>query len=222
MSDNIDQTPADSALASEPVDRAAELTMCKIRGVTHITLEGELSDFLRSFGTREPDFLFGLVHQVGNAGSNGEGPDERGIKFMLAFIKSRKPRDEIDAALLAQMAATHVAAMRAANRLAHAESLQERDSAERTYNKLTRTFTIQVEALQRYRANREEKVVMQHVPVSDGRHAIVANAIGSARETAPKKPVRITPVLADARQSPREILGEPRHAPFPPRRRRKG
>ena len=41
--------------------------------------------------------------------------------------------------------------MRYANRLAHAESLQEQDSAERAYNKLTRTFAAQVEALQRYR-----------------------------------------------------------------------
>jgi hypothetical protein len=222
MSKNVDQRAADSALTNEPADRATDFTMGKSGDVTHVTIVGETSALTRSFGTRDPDFLFGLIHQVANAGAKGPYPDELGIKFMLAFIKSWEPRDEIDAALLAQMAATHVAAMRAANRLAHAESLQERDSAERTYNKLTRTFTIQVEALQRYRANREEKVVMQHVPVSDGRHAIVANAIGSARETAPKKPVRITPVLADARQSPREILGEPRHAPFPPRRRRKG
>ena len=222
MSKDIHQKAADSALASEPVDRTTGLEMCKFEDVTHLTIVGETSALMRSLGTRDPDFLYGLVHQVGNAGAKGQYPDELGIKFMLAFIKSWEPRDEIEAALLAQMAATHVAAMRTANRLAHAESLQERDSAERTYNKLTRTFTIQVEALQRYRANREEKVVMQHVPVSDGSHAIVANAIGSARETAPKKPVRITPVLADARQSPRGILGEPRHAPFPPRRRQKG
>jgi len=209
MSDNIDQTPADSALASEPVDRAAELTMCKIRGVTHITLEGELSDFLRSFGSREPDFLFGLVHQVGNAGSNGEGPDERGIKFMLAFIKSRKPRDEIDAALLAQMGATHVAAMRFAHRLAHAESLQEQDSAERTFNKLMRTFAGLVEARQRYCAATEE-VLGQHAWVSDDSQPSVANGVnGHAHETALKKPARRRPVLVDTRQSPGRSVANP-------------
>jgi hypothetical protein len=102
---------------------------------------------MSSFGTRDPDFLYGLIHQVGNAGSKGQYPDERGIKFMLAFIKRSKPRDEIEAALIAQMAVTMVAAMRAANRLAHAESLQEQDSAERAFNRLTRTFAALVEAL---------------------------------------------------------------------------
>jgi hypothetical protein len=91
---------------------------------------------MRSFGARDPDFLFGLIHQVANAGSKGQYPDELGIKFMFAFIKGWEPRDEIEAALIAQMAVTQVAAMRAANRLAHAESPQEQDSAERTYNKL--------------------------------------------------------------------------------------
>ena len=151
MSKNVDQKAADSALANEPADRATDFTMCKSGDVTHVTVVGETSALMRSLGTRDPDFLYGLIHQVGNAGSGGEYPDEIGVKFMLAFIRSRQPRDQIDAALIAQMAATHVAAMRAANRLAHAESLQEQDSAERTYNKLTRTFVAQVEALQRYR-----------------------------------------------------------------------
>ena len=61
------------------------------------------------------------------------------------------------------MAATDVAIMNFANRLAHARSLPERDSAERTYNKLMRTFAAQVEALQRYRSKSDNKVVFQHV-----------------------------------------------------------
>jgi hypothetical protein len=65
---------------------------------------------------------------------------------------------EIEAVLIAKMAATHVAAMSAANRLARAESLQEQDSAERTYNELARIFVALLEALQRYWAAREKKV----------------------------------------------------------------
>jgi hypothetical protein len=40
----------------------------------------------------------------------------------------------------AQMAAVHSAMITAANRLAHAETLAEMDSAERAVNKLGRTF----------------------------------------------------------------------------------
>ena len=78
--------------------------------------------------------------------------DELGIEQMLAFIKGSKPRDPVEATLLGQMAATNAAAMSFANRLANAKSLAERDSAERTFNELMRTFAAQVEALQRYRS----------------------------------------------------------------------
>jgi hypothetical protein len=45
--------------------------------------------------------------------------------------------------MLSQMAVTQLAIMRFTNRLAHAETLQEQDSAERTLNKLIRTFNMQ-------------------------------------------------------------------------------
>jgi len=189
------------------------MTMGKIGDVTHITLEGETSALMSSFGTRDPDFLYGLVHQVGNAGSKGQYPDERGIKFMLAFIKRSKPRDEIEAALIAQMAATEVAAMRAANRLAHAESLQEQDSAERAFNRLTRTFAALVEALQRYRAISKQNVIVQHVSVGDGRQATVGNVTPPAHDRSMTGHVPLVPTLPDGQQAPMEITGEPQRAP---------
>ena len=120
------------------------------------------------------------------------------------------------------MAATHVAVMRYANRLAHAETLQEQDSAERALNKLTRTFAAQVEAFQRYRSITEQNVIVQHVSVSDGGQAIVGNVTRPAHERASKKCARVTPVLADARQTPMEIIGESQGAPIPLQRRQKG
>ena len=121
--------------------------------------------------------------------------------------------------IVAQMAATHVATMRFANRLAHVESLQEQDSAERTYNKLARTFAALVEADQRYRA--AKNVIVQHGLVSDGGQAIVGDVTPPAHETALKGPARVTPLLADARQSPMKILGKPQRAPVPRRLRQK-
>jgi hypothetical protein len=211
MSKYVDQKAVDADLASEPVDQAMELGICKTGDVTHVTLMGDAS-VMPGFGTRNPDFFAGLLHQVSNAGSKGQYPDELGIKFMLAFIKRNKPRDEIEATLIAQMAATHVAAMRFANRLAHAESLQEQDSAERAFNKLMRTFVGQVEALQRYRSIVPTGVIVQQVSVSDGGQAIVGDVTQSAHERASKKRVRVTHVVADARQTPMEIIGRPQRA----------
>ena len=51
----------------------------------------------------------------------------------------------------------------------------QRDSAERTLNKLARTFSVQVETLKRYRSNGEQKVTVEHVSVNEGGKAIVGN-----------------------------------------------
>jgi hypothetical protein len=221
-----DQTVADSALVTEPVDQAMDFKMCKIGDVTHLTLMADASEasvFMRAFGTKDPNFFHGLLHQVGNAGSKGQYPDEPGIKFMLAFIKGTKPRDEIEAMLIAQMAASHVATMRFANRLAHAESVQEQDSTERAFNKLARTFAAQVEALQRYRVASEEKVVVQHVSVSDGGQAIVGNVTQSQREAAaPDNATPSPPLLVDAKVVPMpKIKKNMERVPFPMSRARR-
>ena len=71
-----------------------------------------------------------------------------------------------------------------ANRLANAKSLAERDSADRTFNKLMRTFAAQVEALQRYRSESENKVFFQHVSVNDSAHAMVGNVTRPVSERA--------------------------------------
>jgi hypothetical protein len=46
-------------------------------------------------------------------------------------------------------------------------------TAERVFNKLARTFAVQVEALKRYRTGGEQKVTVQHVTVNEGGQAIV-------------------------------------------------
>jgi len=117
------------------------------------------------------------------------------------------------------MAATHVAIMKHANRLAHSTSLAERDCAERTYNKLARTFAIQLDALQRYRSKSANKVVFQHVSVSDGGQAIVGNVTRPARKRASRNRTRATPFISDARQAPMDNISEPRREQVPLRRK---
>ena len=138
---------------------------------------------MRACGTA--DFFDGLVHQIAYASSNGEHSDEFGIRFMMAFVKGVEPRDHIEAMLIAQMAACHTAAMRSANRLAHAETPEEQESAERAFNKLMRTFAALVEALQRYRAGNEAKVFVQNVLVSNrGVGNVIAPGMNRARRNA--------------------------------------
>ena len=177
-----------AARAIEDVDPPLNLDMGKRENVTVATIL-DWSGSIRDYGTAHPDFFGGLVQQVVNASSNGPRPDELGAKFMLAFIKREKPRDEIDAMLLAQIGATHVATMKAANRLAHAESVPELDSAERTYNKLCRTFAALVDTLQRHRGRGHDVTVHHHqsVMVAQLTSTSPAEAAGQLRSPRPSR-----------------------------------
>ena len=78
------------------------------------------------------------------------------------------------------MAAVHMASMTFARCLAHVESIPQQDSAERAFNKLTRTFAAQM---------CEQKMTVQHVHVAEGGQAIVGNVNGPAEGArARKKP----------------------------------
>jgi hypothetical protein len=125
--------------------------------------------------SRSHAFLEGLFSQISNASAIGGKANEKDINFMVSVVASIKPKEEIEAMLAAQMAAVHMSAMISARRLANAETLEQRDSAERTFNKLTRTFAAQVEALKRYRTGGEQKVTVEHVTVNSGGQAIVGN-----------------------------------------------
>jgi hypothetical protein len=164
---------------------------------------------MEALGTVSNDFTNGLLSQLANAGSHGRQIDEGALNFMLSVVKGIKPKDQLEAMLAAQMAAIHTTTMTFARRLAHVETIQQQDSAERALNKLARTFAMQMEALKRYRTGGEQKVTVQHVSVNEGGQAIVGNVNQAGGGSAPEKPVTTTPALTDARQQAMPIIETP-------------
>ena len=130
---------------------------------------------MQALGVTDFDFLAGIIGQVSNATSKGREPSEEDANFMLSVMCGIEPKDQVEAMLAAQMAAVHMATMTFARRLANVETIQQQDSAERTLNKLARTFTTQIEALKRYRSTGQQKVTVEHVTVQAGGQAIVGN-----------------------------------------------
>ena len=143
----------------------------------------------RAIGSADSAFHEQLLLQVANASGKGPKPDEGALNFMLAVIDGIGPRDQTEAMLAAQMAAVHMATMTFARRLQHVETLQQQDSAERAFNKLTRTFAVQMETLKRYRTGGEQRVTVEHVHVHAGGQAIVgavsAGTPGGGRQENP-------------------------------------
>jgi hypothetical protein len=134
---------------------------------------------MRALGTTDFDFYNGLIGQLINASKEREA-SESATNFMLSVIKGIEPKDQIETLLAAQMAAVHMASMTFARRLAHVDTIPQQDSASNAFNKLTRTFASQVEALKRYRSGGEQKMTVQHVHVAEGGQAIVGNVSASA------------------------------------------
>jgi hypothetical protein len=165
---------------------------------------------MRAIGTADLDFFDGLMLQLVNA-SKGGGPPEKAVNFMLAVIKGIEPRDQTEAMLASQMAAVHMASMTFARRLASVDNIPQQDSAERAFNKLTRTFAAQVEALKRYRSGGEQKMTVQHVHVAEGGQAIVGNVStpapgGGATEKTKDQPHALA--YAPGLEMPRQIEAE--------------
>jgi hypothetical protein len=97
------------------------------------------------------------------------------LAFMLSMVESIKPRDSVEAMLVTQMVSVHVMAMRCAHRFANEQDIARQESAARALGRLARTFPAQIEALNRYRSNREPAVTVQNLSVGDGGRAIVGN-----------------------------------------------
>jgi hypothetical protein len=172
-----------------------------------------------AIGTADLDFYGGLIEQLASAAWRKGQIDEHSLNFMLSVVKGIEPKDQVEAMLAAQMAAVHMTTMTFARRLAQVENIPQQDSTERAFNKLTRTFATQMEALKRYRTGGEQKVTVQHVSVSDGGQAIVGNVTQAPREAARDKAGSSPPALPNAQQSPMPIVGERASSPVPLKRK---
>ncbi len=136
---------------------------------------------INAIGVADREAMHGILRQLVKASVSGERPDEVTLSFMLSMVKSIKPRDAIEAMLVAQMVSVHVMAMRCAHHLAEACDLAQHDSAARALGRLARTFPAQIEALNRYRSQGEPAITVQNVSVGDGGKAIVGNVTQHAR-----------------------------------------
>ena len=134
-----------------------------------------------ALGVNDRDAMEGILRQLVKASVSGERPDEVTLSFMISMVKSIRPRDTIEAMLVAQMVSVHVMAMRCAQHLANADDLAQHDGAARALGRLARTFPAQIEALNRHRNQGEPAITVQNVSVGDGGKAIVGNVTQHAK-----------------------------------------
>jgi hypothetical protein len=182
MTNDTDTTkpkPSENTVAERPKREAIGVTLGGTANKGHtimVSRDGALSEiFGASDGEQATAFLSHClkVLKPDEAGDGGASNDER--HFLLSIIRDLAPRDPVESMLAVQMAATHVATIRAGRRMAHSETLPQVEAHYTGFNKLARTFAAQVEALRKYRNGGKQTVIVQHVNVADGGQAIVAH-----------------------------------------------
>jgi hypothetical protein len=106
----------------------------------------------------------------------GDGISEVAVNAALALIEAVAPKDEVEAALAVQMAATHSAAMTVLVRLGGGHGGERRVAAlGSAAARLMRAYTHQVETLRRLRHGGEQLIRIERVDVNDGGQAIIGN-----------------------------------------------
>ena len=128
-------------------------------------------------GTSSSHFLDASLQQlIGAARLPGSGISEIAVNASLAFIEGAKPQDEVECALVIQMACTHTAAMAVLKRIGGGHGPDRSVAAMASAAaRLLRTYATQVETLRRLRNGGSQFVRVEHVHVNEGGQAVIGN-----------------------------------------------
>ncbi|MDD4617106.1 MAG: hypothetical protein PHW76_08370 [Alphaproteobacteria bacterium] len=145
-------------------------------GTILLDMDCEADALAEACGTANILFGLSLVNDLSGAICHSRKPSELSVANAgVAALAGIAPKDEAEAMLAAQMVATHKAAMGMLGRAVRATELQTVQWKSGFAIKLLRTFTMQMETLQRCRGHGQQTVRVEHVTVNAGGQAIVGN-----------------------------------------------
>ena len=127
--------------------------------------------------SQSSDFLDVLLTQTVNSAPLGLVAEDRKNQFAAAAAGALigiKPKGEIEGMLAAQLVACHNAVMECYRRAMNSQ-LPARDYYLNQANKLSRTYAILLDNLNKHRGKGQQKVTVEHVHVHQGGQAIVGH-----------------------------------------------
>src|SRR3954470_24494090 len=147
---------------------------------TGVHADAAAARVMNAFGTTSTELTERLMTQIITAThlqASNEPVAEANLNAALAAVTGIAPQDEAEAMLAAQMVGVHWLAM---DLLRKANDPALRNDAGNLAVKLLRTYTMQLEALKRYRSAGEQRVVVQHqhVNVTADQAAVQVNGAG--------------------------------------------
>ena len=114
----------------------------------------------------------------------------RDVREGIAFVQALNPTSSQEAIMGVQMWATHCATMKLSRSLHHAEMLPQLTAYSQLMSKAQRTFTAQVETLQKLRTGGKQQVEVRYVYV-DARTQTVVTGGGGEPGTLPQPHARL-------------------------------
>lgn len=133
--------------------------------------------FAYSSGSKREEFGSLIFNQITNScyfKSIQENPVDT-FKSVYAELQGIAPKDQIEGMLATQMIATHHAIMDCFRIIKQNGTIEVMNTMINSANKLSRTYTTQMEALNRHRGKVQQKMTVEHVHVNSGGQAIIAN-----------------------------------------------
>ena len=128
-------------------------------------------------GVSGKDLVRTLLNQACNC-CKGKNYDDK-LNVIMPLLLDIAPRDSLEGLLAVQMIATHNMAMEMAGRaMLDGQTVEGVEMNINRSTKLMRTFTAQLETLQKYRNKGQQTIKVQHVTVNDGGQAVVGNVAG--------------------------------------------
>jgi hypothetical protein len=128
-------------------------------------------------GSQSDDWNNVLTNQTLNTVWTAHSNDEaRQLQYSAtgAALVGIEPRDELEGMMAAQLITAHNAAMECYRRaMIQEQSVEGRRENLNQANKLSRTYTSLLEALNRHRGKGQQKVTVEHVHVHAGGQAVV-------------------------------------------------
>ncbi len=147
----------------------------------HNDTHGLMGMVLDAFATTSDDFAQLGINHLLTAMADPTRSAVEGLNASLAVVASIEARNEAEAQLGIQMAATHEAAMRMLRVAASGADPKTTEVYGNLATKLLRTYTAQIEALAKLKRGGEQTVRVEHVHVHAGGRAIVGNVNSDGR-----------------------------------------
>jgi hypothetical protein len=130
-------------------------------------------------GTHDLDIVNTIIEQTCSICSQGNQLTKKTTKIAnaaMAAIIEIDPQDSAELMLASQMVAVHNISMEmSARAMLENQTFNGVEANIKRITKLMRTYTTQMEALNRYRTKGQQKITVQHVNVENGGQAIVGD-----------------------------------------------